>query len=72
MNRDDLERLRAALMLAEFEARQQRDEARKGGDETVTPRGAGAKLPPLPDEVVARTRAKYVEAYERITGSPFE
>ncbi len=28
--------------------------------------------PPLPDEVVARTRAKYVEAYERITGSPFE
>ena len=38
-------------MLAEFEARQQRDEARKGGDETVTPRGAGAKLPPLPDEV---------------------
>lgn len=28
--------------------------------------------PPLPDEVVARTRAKYVEAYERITGSPFD
>ena len=28
--------------------------------------------PELPDEVVARTRAKYVEAYERITGEPFE
>ena len=24
--------------------------------------------PPLPDEVVVRTRAKYVEAYERLTG----
>lgn len=28
--------------------------------------------PPLPDEVVARTRAKYVEAYERLTGKKFE
>ena len=27
--------------------------------------------PPLPDEVVARTRAKYVEAYERLTGQRF-
>ncbi len=27
--------------------------------------------PPIPDEVVARTREKYVEAYERITGEPF-
>ena len=27
--------------------------------------------PPLPDEVVERTRAKYVEAYERLTGRPF-
>ena len=27
--------------------------------------------PPLPDEVVERTRAKYVEAYERLTGSQF-
>jgi phosphoribosylaminoimidazole-succinocarboxamide synthase len=27
--------------------------------------------PPIPDDVVARTRAKYVEAYERITGEPF-
>jgi phosphoribosylaminoimidazole-succinocarboxamide synthase len=24
--------------------------------------------PPLPEDVVARTRAKYVEAYERLTG----
>jgi phosphoribosylaminoimidazole-succinocarboxamide synthase len=27
--------------------------------------------PPLPDEVVARTRQKYVEAYERLTGHAF-
>jgi phosphoribosylaminoimidazole-succinocarboxamide synthase len=27
--------------------------------------------PPLPDEVVERTRAKYVEAYERLTGRRF-
>ncbi|MFL5864877.1 MAG: phosphoribosylaminoimidazolesuccinocarboxamide synthase [Solirubrobacteraceae bacterium] len=27
--------------------------------------------PPIPAEVVARTRAKYVEAYERITGEEF-
>ena len=35
-------------------------------------RASDTPPPPLPDEVVARTRAKYVEAYERITGSPFE
>jgi phosphoribosylaminoimidazole-succinocarboxamide synthase len=28
--------------------------------------------PPLPDEVVARTREKYVEAYERLTGRSFD
>jgi phosphoribosylaminoimidazole-succinocarboxamide synthase len=28
--------------------------------------------PQLPDEVVERTRAKYVEAYERLTGSSFD
>jgi phosphoribosylaminoimidazole-succinocarboxamide synthase len=28
--------------------------------------------PPIPDEVVARTRQKYVEAYERITGDTFD
>ena len=27
--------------------------------------------PPIPGDVVARTREKYVEAYERITGEPF-
>jgi len=27
--------------------------------------------PPLPDEVIERTRAKYVEAYERLTGLQF-
>ncbi len=27
--------------------------------------------PPLPDEIVERTHAKYVEAYERVTGQPF-
>ena len=27
--------------------------------------------PPIPDEVVAGTRARYIEAYERITGEPF-
>jgi phosphoribosylaminoimidazole-succinocarboxamide synthase len=27
--------------------------------------------PPLPDEIVAKTRAKYIEAYERLTGQPF-
>jgi len=27
--------------------------------------------PPIPDDVVERTRAKYIEAYERITGEPF-
>ena len=33
------------------------------------------KLPPapaIPAEVVAGTRARYVEAYERITGEPFQ
>ncbi len=28
--------------------------------------------PPLPDDVVAGTRARYVEAYELITGEPFQ
>jgi phosphoribosylaminoimidazole-succinocarboxamide synthase len=34
-------------------------------------RSSGSPPPPLPDEVVARTRARYVEAYERITGLAF-
>ena len=32
---------------------------------------AGAAPPPLPDDVVVATRAKYIEAYERLTGLPF-
>ncbi len=27
--------------------------------------------PPIPDDIVSRTREKYVEAYERVTGEPF-
>ncbi|HEX6878648.1 MAG TPA: phosphoribosylaminoimidazolesuccinocarboxamide synthase [Nocardioidaceae bacterium] len=34
-------------------------------------RSSGAKPPALPEDVVARTRAKYVEAYERLTGQQF-
>ncbi len=35
-------------------------------------RHSGEAPPPLPDEVVERTRAKYVEAYERLTGRAFD
>jgi phosphoribosylaminoimidazole-succinocarboxamide synthase len=31
-------------------------------------RASGAPPPPLTDEVVARTRSRYIEAYERLTG----
>ena len=34
-------------------------------------RSSDAPPPPLPGEVVALTRARYVEAYETLTGSPF-
>jgi len=34
-------------------------------------RTSGEAPPPLPDEVVERTRARYVEAYERLTGRTF-
>lgn len=34
-------------------------------------RRSGEPPPPLPEDVVARTRAKYVEAYERLTGRRF-
>jgi phosphoribosylaminoimidazole-succinocarboxamide synthase len=34
-------------------------------------RSGDAPPPPLPDEVVELTRARYVEAFERLTGSPF-
>ena len=34
-------------------------------------RGSGALPPALPAEIVAATRAKYAEAYELLTGTPF-
>lgn len=34
-------------------------------------RDSGTPPPPLPDDVVAATRARYVEAYERLTGRRF-
>jgi phosphoribosylaminoimidazole-succinocarboxamide synthase len=34
-------------------------------------RTSGEAPPPLPDDVVERTRAKYIEAYERLTGKRF-
>jgi phosphoribosylaminoimidazole-succinocarboxamide synthase len=34
-------------------------------------RHGGEKPPPLPDDVVEATRARYVEAYERLTGRSF-
>jgi phosphoribosylaminoimidazole-succinocarboxamide synthase len=34
-------------------------------------RASGEEPPPLPEDVVERTRARYVEAYERLTGRPF-
>jgi phosphoribosylaminoimidazole-succinocarboxamide synthase len=35
-------------------------------------RSSGDAPPPLPDAVVEQTRAKYVEAYERLTGARFD
>ena len=34
-------------------------------------RTSGEAPPPLPDEVVERTRSRYIEAYERLTGRTF-
>jgi len=34
-------------------------------------KASGQAPPPLPDDVLERTRAKYVEAYERLTGRSF-
>ncbi|MGH8775425.1 MAG: phosphoribosylaminoimidazolesuccinocarboxamide synthase [Jiangellaceae bacterium] len=34
-------------------------------------RSSGQEPPPLPVDVVERTRERYVEAYERLTGQPF-
>jgi phosphoribosylaminoimidazole-succinocarboxamide synthase len=35
-------------------------------------RASGEAPPSLPDEIVERTRAKYVEAYERLTGRAWD
>ncbi|MFT4288065.1 phosphoribosylaminoimidazolesuccinocarboxamide synthase [Nocardioides sp.] len=34
-------------------------------------RGSGANPPPLPAEIIERTRERYVEAFERLTGTSF-
>nr|BFE85355.1 hypothetical protein GCM10020093_079560 [Planobispora longispora] len=34
-------------------------------------RASGEAPPPLPDDVVERTRDRYVEAYEKLTGQSF-
>ena len=34
-------------------------------------RASGQPPPPLPEDVVARTRDRYLEAFERLTGTPF-
>jgi phosphoribosylaminoimidazole-succinocarboxamide synthase len=34
-------------------------------------KGSGAEPPSLPDDIVEKTRARYVEAYERLTGDRF-
>ncbi|HWG22725.1 phosphoribosylaminoimidazolesuccinocarboxamide synthase [Actinospica sp.] len=42
------------------------------GPESGWDRKSGEFPPPLPEDVVERTRARYVEAYEKLTGSKFE
>ena len=40
-------------------------------EESGWDRSSGAAPPPLPTEVVDRTRARYVEAFEKLTGERF-
>lgn len=49
-----------------FDKQYVRDWASRSGWDKTPP------APAIPDDVVAGTRARYVEAYERITGEPFE
>ncbi|GAB11668.1 phosphoribosylaminoimidazole-succinocarboxamide synthase [Gordonia araii NBRC 100433] len=42
------------------------------GEESGWDRHGSDAPPPLPDEVVARTRARYIEAYERLSGQRFD
>ena len=48
-----------------FDKQYVRDWATQSGWDKAPP------APPLPDDVIARTRELYVDAYERITGAPF-
>jgi phosphoribosylaminoimidazole-succinocarboxamide synthase len=48
-----------------FDKQYVRDWASSSGWDKTPP------APPLPDDVIARTRELYVDAYERITGEPF-
>ncbi|HST55891.1 MAG TPA: phosphoribosylaminoimidazolesuccinocarboxamide synthase [Solirubrobacteraceae bacterium] len=49
-----------------FDKQYVRDWAASSGWDKMPP------APPIPDDVVAGTRARYVDAYERITGEPFQ
>jgi len=49
-----------------FDKQYVRDWASRSGWDKTPP------APAIPDDVVAGTRARYIEAYERITGEPFE
>jgi len=49
-----------------FDKQYVRDWAAAGGWDKKPP------APPIPEDVVAGTRARYIEAYERITGEPFQ
>ena len=42
------------------------------GPESGWDRGGSQPPPPLPDDIVDATRARYVEAYERISGLRFD
>jgi phosphoribosylaminoimidazole-succinocarboxamide synthase len=37
----------------------------------TTPWDKNSPPPPLPEEIIAKTRDKYIEAYERLTGQQF-
>ena len=41
------------------------------GPESGWDRGGSAAATPLPDDIIDATRARYIEAYERISGLPF-
>ncbi len=49
-----------------FDKQYVRDWASQSGWDKTPP------APAIPDDVVAGTRARYIEAYERITGEPFQ